>query len=145
MSVISAVVDLATNGVSAEAEALRELIGNEPTRIISDCWQGEEPLFPYVILGELQASVTEQARAGGRVNRVEQVLISFTVFGDDRASVESVIQAIDDLYMTKEPGHLTSGSFTHMCTTFGNRFSSLDSDTRIWRGQLELLFKITKV
>lgn len=138
MSLLSAIVEYFDTSNHNEAAALRVLLGD---KLLADVLP-PGTARPYCVLAEVRTENTDTARHSNRNAFVRSVVVSFAVFGANRAQVESVLEAIENAYMSHN-ANLTISGRTHLATTFSNRQSNWDMQSG-WMGNIELNFKLTK-
>ncbi len=135
MNLAAAIIEEFEEGESAEAIALRA--------VLPSMWADqppEETEMPYCSL--FFVGTTRIREGKGNTFRLELTNVQFDVFSPSAEEVESILEAIDDLYMRST---LTLSNRTHLGTTFIFRTSIQDEDQRnLYHGILELSFLLSK-
>jgi len=96
MDLIEAIVDHYDNGTEAEAVALRALVGVDKLCADQDLTNAGRP---YIVVTETWGDVV--STCFDQLYRVESVLVQFNVFADSRSEVLSVLDALEDCYLSK--------------------------------------------
>lgn len=140
MSVLAGIVNYFDNGNSADLTTLKGLVGNDG--LYADAMPGA-PDRPYVLAVELATTLTDQTKSS-KHNRILNVTVGFMVFGSTRTQVESVLDAIEEVFIGDD---LVSGGFTMtgrtlISTMFDGRQSLLAADG--WQGEVDIVFKIAR-
>lgn len=139
MSLLSAIVNHFETSSAAEAVALRGLLGD---RLLADVVVGDHPARPYCGVAELSTQRQSAARHGSRNSILMAVVVTFQVFAMNRGECETVLDAIEDCFLSND-AQLTITGRQHLGTEFSNRASLLDGAFG-WRGFVELEFRVSK-
>ena len=133
MSVLGAVVDYFKTATTTEAIALRDAL----TAMYAD---KVPPTFqePYCVISEIGSPQAGGSIHSTRLQRIVNSNVVFTVFGKTRAEVETVLELLDDCYLSDEAG-LTIANREHISTTYSDRQSLYDSQG--WTGNLQVVIK----
>lgn len=138
MSLLGSVVDYFKVGSSSDLTALRAVLAAD--NMFADRIPAQTQR-PFCVLGESGTRRAREAKNGGHRSRIEDVSVSFVVYGTSRAEVEAILEALDDAYDSTD-AQLTITGRTHLATVFADRTSFYDAEG--WQGSLTLDFRISK-
>jgi hypothetical protein len=134
MSVVGAIVSRYNLDTDSDATALRDTVG------VGKCWDGvpENKAMPYISVDDVASTLVAETK--GQTTRLEEATVQFDVWDTTRASVESILNLVDDCYV----GHaLTISNRSLLSTHVVGRHCEKEK-RRLWHGILDLLVVVEK-
>ena len=135
MSLTGAIVTRYNDDSDSDATALRAAVG------VGKCWADTAPdsvAMPYIVVDDVATAQVSEAK--GQTYRVEEVTIQFDVWATTKASVEEIIELIDDCYVGAS---LTISNRSHLSTHKINH-NTEEEKPRLWHGTIDLLVSVEK-
>ena len=127
---IDVLADLQALYVSS-GQDLQTLLGDTDASKLCIDFDPANEARPYIIL--TQANYTNAYEPMGKVDRVDKFIAQFLAFGDTRAEVVSILDALETLYLSNTEGLSPP--------TVADKVTQLDRDKiDAWKGTLNLCF-----
>lgn len=135
MSLLGAIADYADTGTDEAVVALRTAL--ESAKIWADVVPSEVEQ-PLIALSETGTRLVAERKTQDK--KVVDVTVTFDVYDSSRASVENLLDLLEDAFATVQ---LSPTNSTHLKTTFGNRTQDW-KEGLTWHGALDLIYQIEK-